>query len=134
MTLIGVQAGCGCYLSEKGWKSPKIANVNKNRQCQKFQDRALFGCIGQNRRMESFIIHISRSPCGGLALHNQKVPYLEIFNTEKQDSQRHLKQPNWNWKSLQISQISPKLIFLHELHLIYLFMHEFTKKTLKNLF
>ena len=26
---MGVQALCGCYLSEKVWRSPKLANVKK---------------------------------------------------------------------------------------------------------
>ena len=36
-----------------GWESRKMANVNKNRSRLKFQDRALFGYLGQNRRMET---------------------------------------------------------------------------------
>ena len=35
MTLIGVLTLCGCCHSEKEWKSPKMANVNKNRSRHK---------------------------------------------------------------------------------------------------
>jgi hypothetical protein len=42
MTLIGVLALCGCCPSEKEWKSPKMANVNKNRSRQKNQKVPLF--------------------------------------------------------------------------------------------
>ena len=42
MTLIGVQALCGYYLSKKEWKSPKMANVNKNMRLYKNQKVPLF--------------------------------------------------------------------------------------------
>ena len=34
-SLIGVLALCGCFPSEKEWKSPKMADVNKNRSRKK---------------------------------------------------------------------------------------------------
>ena len=52
----GSAALCGCFDLEKEGKGPKMANVNKNRRRLKFQDRALFGYLEQNRRMEAFII------------------------------------------------------------------------------
>ena len=59
-----------------------MANVNKNRRRKKFQDRALFGYLEQNRRMEASVAQFFRSPCGGFVLGNQKVPYLETCNGE----------------------------------------------------
>ena len=59
-----------------------MANVNKNRRRYKFQDRALFGYLEQNRRMEASVAQFFRSPCGGFVLGNQKVPYLETCNGE----------------------------------------------------
>ena len=82
MTLISSGALCGCFDLEKEGKGPKMANVNKNRRRLKFQDRALFGYLEQNRRMEASVAQFFRSPCGGFVLGNQKVPYLETCNGE----------------------------------------------------
>ena len=67
---------------EKEGKGPKMANVNKNRRRLKFQDRALFGYLEENRRMEASVAQFFRSPCGGFVLGTQKVPYLETCNGE----------------------------------------------------
>ena len=60
-------------------KSQKMANVIKNKRRKEIQDRALFGYLGQNRRMETFITYLVRSPCGGFVLRNQKMLFLEFY-------------------------------------------------------
>ena len=79
MTLIGLQLKFGDCICEKEGECEKIKNVEKNRQCQKNQDRVFFLTVEQNPYMEAFKICFLRSPCGDFPLALKKVPNLDSF-------------------------------------------------------